>query len=212
MSLRESWSLQRRARACHISGEPFADGDACHTAIFQDAEGNWLRHDYSASGWKERPEAEQTPFSHWRTRFEAPGRADDAPDPPGPLGHQSPEELLRQLCDQDEPHTDNLRFVLALMLERGRKLREQDAQDLGDHRILVYENPKSGELFLIRDPKLRLSDIDALQQEITALLESRPSPAADSPDPVASPPGQDAPNPTGDPAPDQPSPPAPGRP
>lgn len=169
MTLREAWSLQRRARACHITGEVFPDGVNCHTALFREADGTWQRRDYSANGWAARPPQEQQPFSHWRTRTDAAAAPENATTP-GPLGQKAPEELLRELCEADEAHTDNLRFVLALMLERGRKLRERDAQDLGDHRILVYENPKTGEIFLIRDPKLKLSQLDALQEEITRLL------------------------------------------
>jgi hypothetical protein len=54
-------------------------------------------------------------------------------------------------------------------------------------RILMYENKKTGEVFIVRDPELRLDEIAAMQEEVATLLgftksESKPArtPAAPS--------------------------------
>ena len=53
------------------------------------------------------------------------------------------------------------------MLERKRVLRPQPSPDKG---TLVYERAGTGETFIIVDPNLSLSDLVAVQEEVSALL------------------------------------------
>ena len=38
--------------------------------------------------------------------------------------------------------------------------------------MLFYEHTKSGEAFIVRDPNLQLSEIDAVQQEVALWLDN----------------------------------------
>jgi hypothetical protein len=78
--------------------------------------------------------------------------------------------LLRRLLDEDRPEYLNTRYVLAAMLERKKILKPVDVRETGSEKILVYEHAKSGEAFLIVDPGLRLDQLDAVQNEVAALL------------------------------------------
>jgi hypothetical protein len=57
------------------------------------------------------------------------------------------------------------------MLERKRvlKIREQIRQE--GRRIFVYELPRSGEIFTIRDPDLKLDQLEQVQRDVARLLE-----------------------------------------
>jgi len=58
-----------------------------------------------------------------------------------------------------------------VMLERKRvlKIREQILQE--GRRIFVYELPRSGEVFTIRDPDLKLDQLAEVQRDVARLLE-----------------------------------------
>jgi hypothetical protein len=84
--------------------------------------------------------------------------------------------MLRRLLESNDPAHVNTRYLLAVMLERKRILRPQPSVEKG---ILVYEHARTGETFLIVDPALSLSDLVAVQEEVSALLSglSAPPPA-----------------------------------
>ena len=57
------------------------------------------------------------------------------------------------------------------MLERKRmlKVKEQIVRD--GKRVFIYEQPKTGDIFTIADPDLRLDQLEAVQRDVAALLE-----------------------------------------
>ena len=57
------------------------------------------------------------------------------------------------------------------MLERKRllKVKEQVVRD--GQRVFIYEQPKTGDIFTIIDPRLQLNQLEAVQQDVAALLE-----------------------------------------
>jgi hypothetical protein len=57
------------------------------------------------------------------------------------------------------------------MLERKRILRETDCQRTPDGQLTrVYEHTKTGEVFIVPDPQLRLDQIAEVQQQVAGLL------------------------------------------
>jgi hypothetical protein len=74
------------------------------------------------------------------------------------------------LVSEDQPEQMNARYVLAILLERKRTLKQVDVRESGQQKILIYEHIKTGEAFIIPDPKLRLDQLDSVQQEIYSLL------------------------------------------
>jgi hypothetical protein len=108
------------------------------------------------------------PFSYWKSTYQTP-----PPAPPEPLAKESVEEHLRQLIQDDAPEKANARYILAVMLERKKTLKQVDVRESNSERILIYEHAKTGEVFLIVDPKLRLDQLDAVQNEVYAFLAPR---------------------------------------
>ena len=66
-------------------------------------------------------------------------------------------------------------FILAVMLERKKLLKERDVQKMEDGRKLrVYEHKKTGESFLIVDPELKLNALGDVQEQVALLLGAKP--------------------------------------
>ena len=78
--------------------------------------------------------------------------------------------LLQRFIEEDEPATENARYILALMLERKRILAPTATKEVDGNKMLFYENKKTSEVFIVRDPELRLDELAQLQDEVAMLL------------------------------------------
>jgi len=167
MSITQDWRIRSRSQTCHKSGRPFADGEVFYTALFEsdEEEGRFDRRDLAAEVWEEA-RAESPPFSFWRSTYEAPVE-DEGPQV---VARESAESLLRRLIDEDEAHTENARYILAVMLERKKTIKETDVRETADSLLRIYEQPKSGEIFIVKDPQLHLNEIELIQESVIELL------------------------------------------
>ena len=105
-------------------------------------------------------------ISHWQGTYVAP-----PPVPPDAIQKATAEGLLRKLLETGEERWREASYILAVMLERKRilKVKEQIKEEGG--RVFVYEQPKSGDLFTIPDPNLKMEELEQVQIEVAALLE-----------------------------------------
>ncbi len=194
--MNQDWSIQSRGVACSVTGIPFEAGQYFHTLLFDDKT-VLRREDLSEEAFKQRaPDAPQ-PFSHWRSKFEpAPPKAPEA------LGKQTAEDLLRKYMADPNPGLANVRYILALMLERKRQLKELEVRKNEDGSLTrIYQHGKSGEVFVIPDPGLKLSQVAEVQSEVADLLAApATAPAADAVAVEASTASQDSANPEHPPA------------
>jgi hypothetical protein len=56
------------------------------------------------------------------------------------------------------------------MLERKRVLRQMRTEIANGDRLLIYEHRENGDVFIVRDPQLRLTELERVQEEVAALL------------------------------------------
>jgi hypothetical protein len=161
--LNQEWSIQSRTDRCAQTGEPFQDGEYFYTLLFND-KGVYRREDLSEAAWQQRNDNIQ-PYSFWRSKFETP-----PPAVPEALGKQTAEDLLRRYMEENSPQHTNTRYILALMLERKRQLKQIDAKEEDGRTTLIYEHVKTGEVFVIPDPQLRLEQLAEVQTEVAELL------------------------------------------
>jgi hypothetical protein len=159
----EEWSIQHRSEVCAVTGRAFAPGENFYTLLFRDRNG-FRRQDLSEEAWQQRNDNLQ-PFSFWRARFEPPPAA-----PPEPLPKENAEELFRRLVAAADHANANACYVLAAMLERKRLLKQIQTENRNDGRVLVYEHVKTGDVFVVPDPQLRLDELDDVQVEVARLL------------------------------------------
>jgi len=170
--MKEPWSIKSRARACAESGTAFESGQKIRAAIFPDPDSSgYLRKDYTIEAWTNR-EDEEKPFSTWITTYEPPVIEEKAED----VVDEDPETLLKRLIEEDEEYTENARYILAVMLERQKLLRETDTQEMPSGILRVYEHRKTGDVYIIKDPQIPLSDVDRVQEEVRQLLDPGPEP------------------------------------
>ncbi len=159
----QEWNIQSRALQCAETGRPFEKGERIFSALYW-REGHYVRVDLCADAWKARNDNIE-PLSAWQTDF-------IPPPPPAPeaLKKDDAESLLRRLVAENVPSTRNARYILALMLERKKVVRQIERQRQEGVSILVYEHIPSGEVWLIEDPGLKLGELRAVQDEVAHLL------------------------------------------
>ena len=168
MALIEPWSIKARAHVCAVTERHFEDGESFYTAIFPDPESSgYLRKDFSLDAWENRGKDQDAPFSFWQSSYRAPVKEAEVE-----ITEESPEDLLRRLIEEDEEHTENVRYILAVMLERKKQLVEVDNQPIANGIIRIYEHRKSGDVFLVKDPNIALDQVEKLQDEVAILLET----------------------------------------
>jgi hypothetical protein len=170
------WNIQSRAKACRACGQPFADRQTYHTLLF-DAKQVYERIDVCGSCWSaqygEGATSRKGFVSHWQGLFEV------SVPVPEPIRKENAETLLRKLIEQNDARYGAAMFILAVMLERKRILKVKDQLTQDGRRTFVYEHPRSGDLFTIVDPELRLDQLEAVQRDVAHLLEHGSTPAQD---------------------------------
>ena len=163
------WNIQSRAHACEACAKPFADKQSYHTLLFDEKQ-DFRRMDICDTCWQGQFSQGATDrkgfISYWQGTYEAP-----PPAPPDAIQKENAETLLRTIIElQDEKYAPAA-YILAVMLERKRllKVKEQIIRD--GARVFIYEQPKTGDVFTVRDPNLQLDQLDDVQRQVADLLE-----------------------------------------
>ena len=167
-SLITEWNIQSRGHGCEACGRTFADKEIYHTLLF-DEKADFRRSDVCAGCWQQQygegARDRKGFISCWQGVY-------NAPTPPSdPIQKETAETLLRKLIEQNDPQHIPAGYILAVMLERKRilKVKEQIVRD--GRRVFIYEHPKTGDVFTITDPNLRLDQLEQVQRDVAALLE-----------------------------------------
>jgi hypothetical protein len=163
--LANDWPIKHRADACARTQRPFEAGEQFYTLLFREGDG-FRREDLSEEAWSQRNENIR-PFSFWKTRYEPPPAT-----PPETLAEENAEDILRRLLAENDPAHANACYVLAVMLERKRVLKQIKADRTEDRPVLIYEHAKTGDVFIVPDVRLRLDEIEHVQQEVSQLLRN----------------------------------------
>jgi hypothetical protein len=158
------WPIKHRADTCARTGRAFQPGEQFYTLLFREGEG-YRREDLSEEAWTQRNENIR-PFSFWKTRYEPPPSG-----PPETLPKENAEEIFRRLLAQNDPANANACYVLAVMLERKRVLKPIKSDQSGDRPVLIYEHGKTGDVFIVPEVRLRLDEIEHVQNEVSQLLK-----------------------------------------
>lgn len=164
--MQQNWSIRSRAHQCALTGRPFEDGESFHTTIYFDPQENgYVRRDVCAEAWPQERE-QRKPVAAWKNIYQkviAEAKPEIAPK-------ESAQDLLQRFIEDGDPKTENARYILALMLERKRQLVQTAEKEVDGAKMLFYENKKTGEIFIVRDPELRLDEIAQMQDEVASIL------------------------------------------
>jgi hypothetical protein len=171
------WNIQSRGHGCEVCARQFADKESYYTLLVEEKSG-FRRSDICATCWPAKfAEAQSVPglFSHWQGVYEAPPPVTEA------IQKDTAETLLRKLIEQNDPQHAPAAYILAVMLERKRILKVKEQLKRDGQRIFIYEHPKTGDIFTIADPDLRLDQLEVVQRDVAALLEHGLNPSAAQP-------------------------------
>ena len=168
------WNIQGRGHGCESCGKAFADKESYHTLLV-DEKTEFRRSDVCVTCWQSKfanAHSRSGFISHWQGAYEAPAPVTEA------IQKETAETLLRKLIELNDPQYIPAGFILAVMLERKRilKVKEQLVRD--GQRVFIYEQPKTGDVFTITDPDLRLDQLEQVQRDVAALLEHGLNPPA----------------------------------
>jgi hypothetical protein len=168
------WNIQSRGHGCEACGKAFADKESYHTLLI-DEKAEFRRSDVCIPCWQSKfSDAENRNgfISHWQGMYEAPPPVTEA------IQKETAETLLRKLIEQNDPQHAPAGYILAVMLERKRILKVKEQLHRDGQRIFIYEQPKTGDVFTIADPNLRLDQLEQVQRDVAALLEHGLNPPA----------------------------------
>ena len=161
------WNIQSRAHACEACAQPFADKQSYRTILFE--EGQELRRSdicepcaQKAGDTRSRPGF----ISQWQGVYEAPPA-----QPVEAIQKETAETILRKLIEQNDPQHAPAAYILAVMLERKRVLKVKEQLKRENQRVFIYEHPKTGDIFTVADPNLRLDQLEQVQHDVAQLLE-----------------------------------------
>jgi hypothetical protein len=161
----QEWNIKSRGEMCCVTNRLFAENESFYSALYW-VNGAYERKDFSEQAWSERNENIQ-PLCVWQSVFVPPEVLAET------LKKEDAEGLLRRLITENDPTQRNARYILVLMLERKRLVRQIDRQEVGGSPALIYEHIASGETWIIEDPQLKLDQLEPVQREVGALLQSQ---------------------------------------
>ena len=164
----QDWNIRLRSPACSACQVAFTDGQPYHTRLV------FLEHDHTRGDYCEKcwvsELASQPGYSSWKGLFKMPPS-----EPDRRIKKEMAETLLRDLIESADATKICVIYILAVMLERQRVLVEREVRTMEDgSRVVIYEHKKTAETFAITDPRLKLSELDVVQNDIMALLTGRP--------------------------------------
>ena len=164
------WEIQKRSHECLACQRSFGDEDLLHCLLLFEA-ALPVRKDYCQPCWEAEKQlaAPAGTYSYWQSRCKV--------APPTvkvkPVKRDLVELLLKKYLPSEASDHKNLCYILAVMLERKKVLSQKDSiTGPSGGKVLVYENNKTGETFVIADPQLKLTEIPFVQQQVKALLDA----------------------------------------
>jgi len=162
----QEWNIRQRGHECSICGCAFKDKQKC-VSLLRESDRSYERMDCCKTCW-DKLDRDWEPFSMWDVVYRAPKPAEIKEEP---VKKDTAESLLRKLIALEDPAMLNVVYVLAVMLERGKQLVERDSKPHESGGILrVYEHKKTGDTFVVLDPRLQLDKLAIVQQQVVALL------------------------------------------
>jgi hypothetical protein len=165
---KNEWDIKPCSKSCAHCGLSFKPYEHYTSVLLYNQQG-YTRKDFCDKCWLQQNQEPNT-ISVWKGIFKPP----PAPEKP-PVEHQTAESLLRKLIAEQNSENSNVIFILAVMLERKKLFIEKKVITKDSQIRRVYEHKKTGESFIITDPKLSLHKIEEVQRNVINLLSTNNS-------------------------------------
>lgn len=159
----EAWRIARSSRNCAATGAAIPTGEPFYSALV-DKDDSFERVDYSAIAW---PEVDKESFfSYWKNKGGA-----ETEDKAPPVDYDRLLSFFDSLEGATEAPRRLLRYVLALVLARRRRLRLDDMGRTGDGDRLVVFDRRSGKTLEIVSPEATREELEKAQEKLNQLFE-----------------------------------------
>lgn len=156
------WRIHRREARCTACERPFQEGETFFSLL--DFEGDRLRREDRCPACFEAPSA-RPELLFWRTRHVADQRARFAVD------FEAIEELFLSLEGRREERLQELRYLLALLLLRKRRLKLVGVRRHASAETLCLRRPRRQEEFEVQVFELDSERAQVLKAELARVFE-----------------------------------------
>jgi hypothetical protein len=160
---RMEYQFRPIGRKCAATGADLVPGSLCHS-ILVERNGELQRLDYSEQGWTgPPPEA----IGVWTCQVPKPLEVRHEP-----LDTNALMSCFEQLCEEGNPARDGLRYILALLLVKKRRLKLDGTRADGNEDYLQLSGAHGEGAWEVRDPNPSDEDVLQWQRELNVYLAS----------------------------------------
>jgi len=154
------YEIPRSTRRCALTERELQPGEGFYSVLVADG-GKLTRRDYSVEAWKGPPDVA---IGWWRSQV---------PRPDAKRVHWAPNDVMLELFDQleNQPASQDMRYVLALLLVRRRVMRlEEEIKDTDGGETLVLYCPRREATYHVPVVLPAPERIEEIQRQLASLL------------------------------------------
>lgn len=161
------YQLRPLGKTCAATGQPLKPGSLCYSVMVE--KGLELeRLDFSPEGWTGPPE---NTVAHWKCRVPVPTESKKKLLDPDALM-----TLFDRLYEEANPLEDKLRFILAILLIRQKRLKLEGSRFDGDQEYLQLLGTQGDGTYEVCELQLSEEERVSLQEQLNARLAVEGSP------------------------------------
>jgi hypothetical protein len=157
------YDIRPLGRKCSATGADLAPGTICHSVLLE-RDGKLVRLDFSEAAWTGPPEGA---LGAWKCLVPQPATVRREP-----LDSTALLRCFEQLVEEGLPEREGLRYVLALLLVKKRRLRIEGSRTAADGAYLQLSGAQGEGAWEVRDLNPTDAEVDQWQQELNAYLAS----------------------------------------
>lgn len=161
----DPWQVARSTKVCAKTGEEIPAETTYYSALIETDTG-LDRFDYAAESWPEIDKSEF--FSYWKNKGWSP-RADKKP----PIDYERLLSFFDALDGTEDRFKRLLRYVVALVLVRKRKLRLDDMgrTEQGEDKLTLFDRRDGGKPVTVISPEASREELEQAQEKLNQLFD-----------------------------------------
>jgi hypothetical protein len=150
-------------KKCAATGKDLVAGERCFSVLVE-KEGELQRLDFSEEGWKGPPEGS---LGVWKCLVPKPAEVRHEP-----LDTTALMTCFEQLTEEASPAREGLRYILALLLVKKKRLRLEGSRTDGDDEYLQLAGAHGEGAYEVRDLSPTDEEVQQWQRELNVYLAS----------------------------------------
>jgi hypothetical protein len=153
------YHLKPLGKTCAATGQELRPGSNCYSVLVEQ-NGELARLDFAEESWTGPP---PHTVAQWRNLVPRPVEVKrKALDPDALMNY------FDQLTEEANPLNEKLRYILAILLLRKRRLKQEDPREGGDPDLMQFTSLQGEGTYEVRDPHLSDDELAELQEVLNA--------------------------------------------